>query len=186
MHRINLLPWREELRQQRQKNFGVAAAVAVALAAMVVWYTHSYFAARIEHQQRRNAFLEQQIAELDEQIEEIKELETVRERLVNRMQIIDRLQRSRPVIVHLFDELARTVPQGVYLESIEQTGTRFEVKGIAQSSTRVSNYLREIDDSPWFRDAGLNILEKSGDLIEFTIFFRQEGEDDELEEELES
>lgn len=187
MHRINLLPWREELRQERQKNFGVAAAVAVALAAMVVWYTHSYFAARIDQQGRRNKFLEGQIAEIDEQIKEIRKLEETRERLIARMEIIDQLQRSRPVIVHLFDELVRTVPEGVYLTSIDQTNDRFLVKGIAQSSTRVSNYLRDIDASEWFQDAGLNILEKSGELIEFSIFFTEEkAKDDDGEEEASS
>ncbi len=183
MPRINLLPWREELRQERQKNFGIAAAAAVALAAFVVWYTHSTYAARIDHQRNRNKYLDTQIAELDQQIQEIRALEDTRDRLIARMNIIDELQRSRPVVVHLFDELVRTLPEGVYLESVQQNSQRILIKGIAQSSTRVSNYMRDLDTSPWFKDAGLNILEKSGDEIEFTIFVSQSAPVSETEDE---
>ncbi|MEM9384218.1 MAG: PilN domain-containing protein [Pseudomonadota bacterium] len=173
MPRINLLPWREELRQERQKNFGIAAGVAVALGAFVVWYAATTYQARIDHQRDRNKYLNTQIAELDKQIEEIRALEDLRDRLIARMGIIDELQRSRPVMVHLFDELVRTLPEGVYLESVQQNSKRILIKGVAQSSTRVSNYMRDLDTSPWFKDAGLNILEKRGESIEFTIFVSQ-------------
>ncbi|MEO0971847.1 MAG: PilN domain-containing protein [Pseudomonadota bacterium] len=177
MPRINLLPWREELRQERQKNFGIAAGAAVAAAAMVVWYTHASYETRIDHQRERNKFLNQQIAEVAQQIEEIQALEELRDRLIARMQIIDELQRSRPIVVHLFDELVRTLPEGVYLESVQQNSQRILIKGVAQSSTRVSNYMRDLDSSPWFQNAGLNILEKRGDAIEFTIFVSQAAPD---------
>lgn len=186
MPRINLLPWREELRQERQKNFGIAAAVAVGLAAFVVWYTHSVYAARIDHQRDRNKYLNAQIEDLDEQIAEIRTLEDTRDRLIARMGIIDELQRSRPVVVHLFDELVRTLPDGVYLESVQQNSQRILIKGVAQSSTRVSNYMRDLDSSPWFKDAGLNILEKRGEAIEFTIFVSQSAPEAETDDEASS
>ncbi len=179
MPRINLLPWREELRKQRQKNFGIAAAVAVALAAGAVWYVHAFYAAQIDQQRRRNEFLQAEIKKLDAQITEIQELQSTRDRLIARMQIIDQLQRSRPEIVHLFDELVRTLPEGVFLNSIKQTGDRILIKGVAQSSTRVSNYMRQLEASEWFRDPGLNIVETvpgtggRDAAREFTIFVTQ-------------
>jgi type IV pilus assembly protein PilN len=159
MPRINLLPWREELRKQRQRNFSIAAGVAVALACATVWYSHAYFDSRIDQQRRRNDFLKQEIAAMDERIAQIRDLENTRDRLIARMRIIDRLQRSRPEAVHLMDELVSTLPEGVSLKSVRQTGERILIKGVAQSSTRVSNYMRNLDASPWFQDPGLNIIE---------------------------
>ena len=186
MPRINLLPWREELRKQRQKNFGIAAAAAVALAAGTVWYTHAYFNGEIDQQRRRNQFLNKEIKAMDDQIAEIQELEATRDRLIARMQIIDQLQRSRPEVVHLFDELVRTLPDGVSLNSIRQTGNRLLIKGVAQSSTRVSNYMRNLDASPWFRDPGLNIIQVVGGtgsdaISEFTLVVTQVTSEDDAE-----
>jgi type IV pilus assembly protein PilN len=177
MPRINLLPWREEQRKQRLKNFGIAAGVAVALGVAVVWYAHWTVSNFIEYQQARNAFLENEIAILDKQIAEIKELESTKERLLARMEIIEQLQRSRPEVVHLIDELVRRLPDGVYLKSVKQTGNRLSIKGVAQSSTRVSAFMRNIDASDWLADPGLDVVETVEDgrvrNSEFTIFATQ-------------
>jgi len=177
MPRINLLPWREEQRKQRLKNFGIAAAAAVAVGIGVVLYAHVTVNRFIAYQNQRNKFLETQIATLDKQIAEIKELEATKERLLARMQIIEQLQRSRPEVVHLFDELVRRLPDGVYLKSVKQTGNRLSIKGVAQSSTRVSALMRNIDSSQWLTDPGLDVVETKEEgrarSSEFTIFASQ-------------
>lgn len=188
MPRINLLPWREELRKERQRNFAIAAAAAVLLGIGGVLYAKSTVNGMIAYQQTRNNMLKEEIAALDAQIGEIRDLESRKERLLKRMEVIERLQRSRPEIVHLFDELARTVPNGVHLENVKQKGKRVTIKGKAQSSTRVSAYMRNIDKSEWLTDPGLDVVETkdSGPTrsSEFTIFAEQdnpriEEEDDE-------
>jgi type IV pilus assembly protein PilN len=155
MPRINLLPWRAELRQRRKKDFLVALAGSLALAAGVVYLSKLTVQGWTSAQQGRNQLLRTEIAELDKQIQEITGLEAQRERLVARMQVITQLQRSRPEVVHLFDELVNTVPEGVYLLEVIQQGSRIQVRGNAQSSTRVSALMRNIDDSEWLRSPGL-------------------------------
>lgn len=177
MPTINLLPWREELRKQRQKNFGLAAALAFVLGAGVVFAAMKYTDGNIDYQNDRNKYLQGEIKVLDEQIVEIKNLESVRERLLARMQIIEELQSSRPEIVHLLDELARSIPEGVHLEALRQAGARVTIEGIAQSSTRVSALMRNIDRSEWLTDPGLEVVEKldgaGASSRSFTIFARQ-------------
>jgi type IV pilus assembly protein PilN len=177
MPRINLLPWREEQRKQRLKNFGIAAGAAVAVGIATVLYAHATMNRFIAHQNERNKYLETEIATLDKQIAEIKELESTKERLLARMQIIEQLQRSRPEVVHLFDELVRRLPDGVYLKSVKQTGNKLSIKGVAQSSTRVSALMRNIDASEWLTDPGLDVVEtvEQGRArnSEFTIFASQ-------------
>lgn len=177
MPRINLLPWREEQRKQRLKNFGIAAATAVAVGIGVVLYAYVTANRFIAYQESRNKFLDREIATLDKQIAEIKELEATKERLLARMQIIEQLQRSRPEVVHLFDELVRRLPDGVYLKSVKQTGNRLSIKGVAQSSTRVSAFMRNIDSSEWLTDPGLDVVETveqgRARSSEFTIFASQ-------------
>ena len=133
--------------------------------------------AAIEHQNDRNRILGEEIAELDKQIQEILGLENQKRRLLARMEIIETLQRSRPEIVHVFDEVVRVLPEGVYLTYLKQTGTRFEIRGIAQSSTRVSAFMRNIDGSEWLADPALRIVETktqdAGRGAEFTLFATQ-------------
>jgi type IV pilus assembly protein PilN len=177
MPRINLLPWREEQRKQRLKNFGIAAGTAVAVGIATVLYAHATVNHFIDYQGQRNKYLETEIATLDKQIAEIKELEATKDRLLARMQIIEQLQRSRPEVVHLFDELVRRLPDGVYLKSVKQTGNRLSIKGVAQSSTRVSALMRNIDSSEWLTDPGLDVVETVDQgrtrSSEFTIFASQ-------------
>jgi type IV pilus assembly protein PilN len=155
MPRINLLPWRAEQRQRRKKEFLVALAGCLVVAGGVVYLSKLTVQGWTSAQQGRNQMLRTEIAELDKQIEEITTLESQRERLIARMQVITQLQRSRPEVVHLFDELVNAMPEGVYLSEVLQTGSRIEVSGAAQSSTRVSALMRNVDDSEYLRDVGL-------------------------------
>ena len=186
MPRINLLPWREEERKKRQRDFGVALAGGVVAAVAVVLLTMLAFNQMIANQQSRNQRLENEIAELQKSITEIDGLERQKERLLARMEIIEELQKSRPEIVHLFDEVARQMPEGVYLTGMKQTGNRVEVRGIAQSSTRVSALMRKVDASEWMADPEVDRVETTQSAnsrqAEFVVYLRQESpgaEDDE-------
>lgn len=159
MPRINLLPWREELRKERQKNFAIAAVAAVVLAAAVTFMVNYYYQSRIDFQNAQNQRLEAEIARLDKLIEEIASLERQKERLLARMEIIEELQRRRPDSVHLFDQLVRVVPEGVNYDSVIQVDKRVEIEGMAESSTRVSRLMRNIEESPWLRNPGLEVVE---------------------------
>jgi type IV pilus assembly protein PilN len=155
MPRINLLPWRAELRQKRKKEFVFALAGSLIVALGVVYLSKLTVQGWTSNQQTRNAELKKEITALEKQIEQISGLESQRDRLVARMQVITQLQRSRPEVVHLFDELVNAMPEGVYLTDVSQQGTRIQVRGNAQSSTRVSALMRNIDDSAWLRGPGL-------------------------------
>ncbi len=188
MPRINLLPWREEQRKERQKNFLIASGSAVLMGIitiMLVSWTYDRF---ISYQNARNNILEVQIDLLDKKIESIRGLEREKERLIARMEIIERLQKSRPEVVHLFDEMVHTIPDGVYLTSFKQTNRRLEIKGVAESTTRVSAYMRNIDVSEWLENPGLQVIEtvevETKKHAEFGLTAQQVSsieEDDELE-----
>lgn len=178
MPRINLLPWREELRKQRQQTFALATLGAVVIGALIVISTRVAFNSQVDHQNDRNQYLTAQINILDSQIKEIETLESVKERTLARMEVIETLQSSRPEVVHLLDELARAVPDGVHLESVRQAGSKITIKGLAQSSTRVSAFMRNIDRSEWLKDPGLDVVETVGRegatrASTFTIFATQ-------------
>ena len=159
MPRINLLPWREELRQKRKKDFVSAILGAVLVGGLLAYGFKLTVQGWTSAQNGRNQILRDEIAQLDLQIEEIDGLESQKERLIARMRIIDRLQRSRPEVVHLFDELVDTLPEGVFLTEIVQTNERIEITGEAQSSTRVSALMRNIDDSEHLENPGLEVVE---------------------------
>jgi type IV pilus assembly protein PilN len=176
MPRINLLPWRESERKRKRQEFILSIGAALATAALVTLVGRWQMNAAIEHQNGRNQVLGEEIAELDKQIQEILGLENQKRRLLARMEVIETLQRSRPEIVHVFDEIVRVLPEGVYLTFLKQTGTRFEIRGIAQSSTRVSAFMRNIDASEWLADPALSIVETKGldaGGAEFTLFANQ-------------
>jgi len=149
MAKINLLPWREEIRKQKQREFVISAAGGALLAALIVLLAHFHIDGLIDNQNQRNAFLKTQIALLDERIGRIKELEKMKADLLARMNVIQELQRSRPESVHLMDDLVRTLPDGVYLKSFKQRGRELDMAGVAQSNARVSDYMRNIDASDW-------------------------------------
>lgn len=177
MPRINLLPWRESERKRKRQEFYLSLGAAVATAALVALVGRWQMNAAITHQQDRNQVLKDEIAVLDKQIEEINGLDAQKRRLLARMEIIETLQRSRPEIVHVFDELVRVLPEGVYLNYLKQTGTKFEIHGVAQSSTRVSSFMRNIDASEWLADPALKIVENKGrdpaGGADFTLFASQ-------------
>ncbi len=186
MPRINLLPWREEERKRRQREFGVALAGGVIAAVAVVLLTMLAFNQMISNQESRNARLENEIAELQKSITEIDSLERQKERLLARMEIIEQLQKSRPEVVHLFDEIARQLPEGVYLTGLQQQGSRVEVRGVAQSSTRVSALMRQVDASEWMTDPEVDRVEttQAGNSrqAQFVVYLKQVSQGDEGEE----
>ena len=157
--RINLLPWREELRQEQKKQFALMAVMTCVLAAAIVGLIHFQMQAKIDYQLSRNSFMTSQITKVDEEIKEISELKKVRRSLIERMEVIQDLQGSRPSIVHLFSEIVASVPNGVYLESLAQTGSNLLINGQAESNARVSTYMRNLSASEWLKEPNLTIIE---------------------------
>ena len=163
MPRINLLPWREQERKVRRREFTVAAGGAVFAAAIFVLGGKLLYSSWTDAQNAKNNLLKKEIVKLDAQIADIQDLENRKQRLVARMEIIEKLQRKRPEIVHLFDEIVKTVPDGIYLTAIKQTGNKLEIRGVAQSSTRVSTFMRNIDASSWMDNPQLQVVETAKD-----------------------
>jgi len=159
MPRINLLPWRDQLRADRRKQFYLAVGAAAGVAGFFLLITNLVFSSIISDQSDRNLRLKEEIATLDLRIEEIIDLEDKKDRLLARMQIIEQLQRSRPGIVHIFEDLVRTLPDGVFLMAVKQKGTRIEFTGSAESNTRVSALMRRIDASESFTRPDLEVVE---------------------------
>ena len=190
MPRINLLAWRDELRTQRRNQFYIALGGAAVAAVLVILISNLIFSSIINQQKNRNNILQAEIEVLNIRIKAIIDLEDKKDRLLARMEIIEQLQRSRPGIVHVFDELVQTLPNGVYLTAVRQTGRRLEIVGSAESNTRVSALMRNIDKSEWLMDPDLEVVEvkntRSGDTggraSEFTVFAMQAAETDPEEE----
>ena len=161
MPRINLLPWREQERKVRRREFMVALGGAAIAGIIFVLGGKVLYSSWIDSQTAKNNLLKKEIIKLDAQIADIQDLENRKQRLVARMEIIEKLQRKRPEIVHLFDELVKTVPEGIYLTQLKETGKKLEIKGVAQSSTRVSTFMRNIDSSSWMDNPQLQVVETS-------------------------
>jgi type IV pilus assembly protein PilN len=159
MTRINLLPWREELRQEQKKQFALMAVMTCVLAAAIVGLIHFQMQSKIDYQLSRNRFMDSEIKKVDEEIKEISELQKTRRSLIERMEVIQDLQGSRPSIVHLFSEIVSTVPNGVYLKTLAQTGSNLLITGEAESNARVSTYMRNLQASPWLKDPNLTVIE---------------------------
>jgi type IV pilus assembly protein PilN len=162
MPRINLLPWRDEERKERKLAFFVAIGGATLAACVVAFAGYLMLNSMIESQNQRNERLRAEIRQLDKQIEEINNLESAKQKFIARMEIIEKLQRSRPEIVHLFDEIVKQLPEGVYLTGVKQTDKRLRFDGVAQSSTRVSAFMRNIDGSEWLRNPDLEVVQTAG------------------------
>ncbi|MEN1971881.1 PilN domain-containing protein [Luteimonas sp. MJ204] len=159
MARINLLPWRAERRKQRQKEFGVMLAFA-ALAGVLLWFlVNSYYNAQIDGQNTRNTYLKDQIQQVEARITEIDELDRQKARLLARKEVIEQLQANRSQMVHLFDSLVRTIPDGVVLTNIKQVGEKLTLEGRSQSNARVSTYMRNLEGSGWMTKPDLSIIE---------------------------
>ncbi|TDU28197.1 type IV pilus assembly protein PilN [Panacagrimonas perspica] len=158
MTKINLLDWRAQLREQRKQRFVALMGVAVAVAAVIVGVAYLMIQNALDLQNDRNTYLTQQIADVDQKIKEIQELEKVKNNLLARMRVIEELQASRSATVHFFDELVNTLPDGVTLTGIKQNGTLVTIEGAAESNGRVSTYMKNLEASPWFNDPKLVVI----------------------------
>src|SRR5580698_865168 len=175
MPRINLLPWRDEERKERKLQFLIALGGATLVAILLAFVSYLMFSSLIDGQQRRNDRLRTEIKSLDKQIEEINSLEGAKQKFIARMEIIEKLQRSRPEIVHVFDEIVKTLPDGAYLTGVKQTDQKFRFDGVAQSATRVSTFMRNIDSSEWLKNPELQVIAADGNTggSSFTVFADQ-------------
>ncbi len=163
MAKINLLPWREEQRSQRTKEFGISALFTAIVGAAVVFAGMNYVQTKIDHQQARNNYLQREVDKLKAELKEIEELESTKSNLLARMDIIQELQTKRPQVVHTFQELAARVPDGVFLLSMKQDKDRLTFEGRADSNARVSTLMRNLDASDWFKEPGLDVIQSAKD-----------------------
>ena len=177
MSKINLLPWREELRKEQQKEFAGMMGIAALVAAIVCGLFHFYFVQLIEYQQSRNKYLDDQIVVVDKKIEEIERLEREKERLLAKMRAIEQLQGNRPLIVRLFDELVTSLPEGVSLLSVTQKGNSITINGVAQSNARVASFMRNLENSEWLKNPQLDVIQATNEagqrISNFTLRFSQ-------------
>jgi type IV pilus assembly protein PilN len=163
MARINLLPWRAERQKERKKQFFLMLAMS-ALAGLAAWFMiNVYYNGQIAGQQTRNAFLDQEIVGVQAKITEIQALEEKKNKLLNRKKVIEELQANRSQMVHLFDSLVRTIPDGVILTSIKQDGDKLTLEGRSQSNARVSSYMRNFETSGWMSKPDLSVIQAEGD-----------------------
>jgi type IV pilus assembly protein PilN len=178
MARINLLPWREELRKQKKQEFLNAMALGVLVAIMILGIIHTYVDGLASYQERRNKLLEGEIVLLDKKIVDINSIEEKKGKLLAKIDLLQKLQASRPEIVHLFDEIPKITPDGVFLTKFTQVGTDLALEGKSQSNARVSALMRNIEASQWMNTPVLNII-KSPDktnaelLSDFTLHAKQ-------------
>ncbi|MGF2736589.1 PilN domain-containing protein [Marinobacter sp. DUT-1] len=156
MAKINLRPWREELRAEKQKQFVVMILAAAIIGAGSVFLWKTDMDNRIAYQQSRNAYIETASKKLDAQIKEIENLKRKRDELLARMQVIQDLQGKRPVIVRVFDELVRTLPDGLFYTDLKKTGDSIQIVGMAESNSRISTLMRDFEKSDWFADPNLS------------------------------
>jgi len=158
MSGINLLPWREAARKKSQQNFVMSVVGAVTVGAILVGAGYTYMDGRISYQEERNAYIEAEIKNLDKALEEIKTLDANRKALLDRIAVIERLQSTRPGIVHLFDEMVNSLPKGLYLTQLKQEKNKIKLIGKAESSARVSSYMNRLNSSPWLKSSDLNTI----------------------------
>jgi len=156
---INLLPWREELKEQKKKEFFILVGISSFISLMLIVAVHFSFVQEIKFQNSLNQILQNQISVLDKKIAEIDGLQKEKERLLARMEIIQQLQGNRPMIVRLFDNITRTIPDGLYLKSINRTDYKLLIEGKAESNTRVSKFMRNIDSSEWLGNPVLSYIQ---------------------------
>lgn len=155
MPNINLLPWREELREELKKQFIVITAIVAVVSIVLVGLSWLVMQSNIEAQQTRNGYVQYEINRVSSQVKEIKELKAKRAQMLERMRVIQNLQGNRPVIVNMFDELVRIVPDGVFFNTVSTVGDRISITGTAESNNRVASLMRNVDRSAWFRTPSL-------------------------------
>lgn len=175
--RLNLLPWREMRRKEQDRQLLVFAGMFWLLMGLIVLYGTLHVNALKDNQAKRNEYLQQEIARLDREIKEIADLKKSREALIARMNVIYQLQADRVQVVHVFDELARRLPEGVYLSSFKHSGNSIALAGVAQSNARVSAFMRNLSGSDWFADPELeviNVRNQGGERVsEFSLKVKQ-------------
>jgi type IV pilus assembly protein PilN len=184
MARINLLPWREQLREERKQRFLVAMGATLVIAGGLVFLSGQYLDGAVEHQVARNGFIKKEIAVLDARIKEISELKERRQQLLERMKIIQDLQGNRPVIGRVFDQLVRTLPDGVYFTELRRSGKAIAVVGAAESNNRVSSLMRNLDASDWLAAPALTEVKAvtagavdQANIFQLTVQQTQPGEE---------
>lgn len=172
MANINLLPWREERRLELKKEFLVVLGVAVAAALFALIVANRVYNAWIDNQNGRNAYLQSNIEELNRQVAEIKELDAKRRQLLDRMKVIQDLQGTRPLVVHVFDELVHTLPDGVFYQSLARGANKVDIVGVAESNNRVSSLMRQLDKSEWFENPNLTSVQAASEFGEQASSFK--------------
>lgn len=174
MANINLLPWRAERRKRRQKDFYGVIGLVAGLAGFILFSVHGYYSEAVENQNRRNAFITSETKVLDAKIEEISALRETRQKLIERMELIQALQGNRPIIVRIFDEMARGVPDDLFFTSVSIKGAAVTVKGVAKSNNRVAALMRNFDQSEWFAEPALIRVQAKGDGVnEFEVTMKR-------------
>lgn len=161
MTKINLLDWRAARREKRRQEFVARMGLGVVAALGLVALGWIMMGNAVSRQQERNSYLTQQIAEIDQKIKEIEELEKVKQNLLARMRVIEQLQSSRSATVHFFDEIVNTLPDGITLTGVQQNGDKVQINGIAESNGRISTYMKNLEASPWFDDPKLVVIKTS-------------------------
>jgi len=184
MSRINLLPWREELRRERNQKFYVTTAMLGVFGLAIMFIANVQVSAQLNVQTERNNYVIERQKELEEKIVEIDKLKKERSELESRMNIIQDLQGNRSVVVRLFDEIAKKTPDGVYLKKIDRSGSRFTIKGVAEANNRISNMMRNLDQSPWFTDPNLTsvVTDDSRNVNTFDLSVLEEDQKKRLSE----
>ncbi len=181
MANINLLPWRDEKRKEQTRQFVSVLIFSVILTAGIIFLVQTNVQRIVDHQLGRNNMLQTEIKRLDNELKKIRGLEETKTKLLSRMEIIQSLQQKRPQIVHLFDEIVRTVPEGLHLEEFQQNGDQLTFTGVAESNGRVSAYMRNIDASEWMTKPRLKVIEsrrKDGRGSEFVLIAKQSAPKD--------
>jgi type IV pilus assembly protein PilN len=184
MSKINLLPWREELRKEKQKDFLKQIVLSVLVGFIILGLLHTYIGGLNAYQEQRNKLLLNEIVVLDKKIVDINSIEEKKRKLLAKIDLIQKLQESRPEIVHLFDEIPKTTPDGIFLTKFIQTESELTFEGKTQSNARVSAFMRAIELSPWLQTPGLKVIKSSDkpspdkadteQLSEFTLYAKQE------------
>jgi len=158
MARINLLPWRDWERRRLRQRFLLSLVLALVVGIVIIVWATFMVEGEVSNQQGRNQYLRAQVAQLNIKIKAINQLKKTREELLARMKVIEKLEQSRPLVVHLFDQLTRTVPDSVYISSVTNKGGDLTIAGVAQSPSGVSAYMQNIANSPWLADPNLEVV----------------------------
>jgi type IV pilus assembly protein PilN len=183
MANINLLPWREEQRRERNQLTMLGCLAMLAVATVIVFLGTSYMDSRMQHQKDRNAYVQSEIYALSEVIKEIEDLKGKRDQLLARMEVIQTLQTNRSQIVHVFDDLVTKLPKGVYYDNIAKLSNKFLIGGKAQSNGRVSALMRNLDSSDWFDNSSLTVVDVvdlgGASVSKFTVEVKEERKEEE-------